>query len=86
VEQPGGGPGRLSVNPGWQVHRHAVDSEAFRIQVRRELDTFEACLDADLSVPIEHCGDWTLHDLADHLGRGNLWSAAAITEQRGDYV
>lgn len=45
--------------------------------LRRELDVFRTCLDADLSTPIEHCGDWTLYDLADHLGGQNLWTAAA---------
>ena len=53
--------------------------------LRRELDVFRACLDADLSTPIEHCGDWTLYDLADHLGGQNLWAAAAVTEGHGRY-
>lgn len=62
-----------------------MDSPPYVAHLRSELDTFEACLGGDLSVPIEHCGDWTLHDLADHLDRGNLWAAVAITENRGDY-
>jgi len=53
--------------------------------LRRELTAVEQYLDADLSSPIEHCGDWTLYDLADHLGGGNLWAAVAVTEKRGDY-
>ncbi|MET7999900.1 maleylpyruvate isomerase family mycothiol-dependent enzyme [Nonomuraea glycinis] len=53
--------------------------------LRRELSAFRACLDADLSTPIEHCGDWTLYDLADHLGGQNLWAAAAVTEGHGRY-
>ena len=53
--------------------------------LRQELAAFEACLGGDLSAPVEHCGDWTLYDLASHLGGGNLWAAAAVTEQRGDY-
>lgn len=53
--------------------------------LRRELDAFAACLDGDLAAPVAHCGDWTLYDLADHLGRGNLWAAAAVTEQHGDH-
>ncbi|HZG03618.1 MAG TPA: maleylpyruvate isomerase N-terminal domain-containing protein, partial [Streptomyces sp.] len=44
---------------------------------------FRACLGGDLSVPVEHCGDWTLRDLAEHLGRGNLWAATAVTEGHG---
>ncbi len=54
-------------------------------QMGRELAAFEACLGGDLAAPVEHCGDWTLGDLADHLGGGNLWAAAAVTEQHGDY-
>ncbi|GAA2101425.1 maleylpyruvate isomerase family mycothiol-dependent enzyme [Actinomadura alba] len=60
-------------------------SASLLLHLRRELDTFQACLSRDLSARIEHCGDWTLHDLADHLGGSNLWAAAAVIEQRGDY-
>lgn len=48
--------------------------------LRQELAAFEARLGGDLSAPVEHCGDWTLYDLASHLGGGNLWAAAAVTE------
>jgi uncharacterized protein (TIGR03083 family) len=54
-------------------------------QLRREQDAFAACLDGDLSTPIEHCGDWTLYDLADHVGRSNLWAAAAVREKHRDH-
>jgi len=62
-----------------------MNSAAYLAHLRRELDAFAACLGGDLSARVEHCGDWTLYDLADHLGRQNLWAAAAVTEQRGDY-
>jgi uncharacterized protein (TIGR03083 family) len=62
-----------------------MDSAGYLARLRDELQAFEACLAADLSAPVEHCGDWTLYDLADHLGRQNLWVAVAVTEQRGDY-
>lgn len=55
------------------------------IHLRRELAAFADRLTGDLSAPIEHCGDWTLHDLAEHLGRSNLWAAVAVTEKRGDF-
>ncbi|GAB2614952.1 maleylpyruvate isomerase family mycothiol-dependent enzyme [Streptomyces capparidis] len=55
-----------------------------RTPLRRELDAFRACLDGDLSAPVEHCPGWRLRDLAGHLGRGNLWAAAAVTEGHGD--
>jgi uncharacterized protein (TIGR03083 family) len=62
-----------------------MDSASYLNHLRRELDMFQACLTGDLSARVEHCGDWTLYDLADHLGRGNLWAAAGVTEQREDY-
>lgn len=62
-----------------------MDSAGYLVHLRREFGAFEACLAGDLSARVEHCGDWTLYDLADHLGRDNLWAAAAVTEQRGDY-
>jgi uncharacterized protein (TIGR03083 family) len=53
--------------------------------LRRELDRFAAHLGGDLTAPVEHCGDWTLFDLAEHLGRGDRWAARAVTERRNDY-
>ncbi|NJC73517.1 maleylpyruvate isomerase family mycothiol-dependent enzyme [Planosporangium thailandense] len=53
-------------------------------RLRSDLERFEACLARNLDTPVEHCGDWTLYDLADHLGRGNLWAAVAVTEKRND--
>jgi uncharacterized protein (TIGR03083 family) len=61
-----------------------MDPAGYLAHLRRDLDAFGACLAGDLSAPVEHCGDWTLYDLADHLGGGNLWAAAAVTERRGD--
>jgi uncharacterized protein (TIGR03083 family) len=50
-----------------------------------ELAAFQSCLDGDLSAPVEHCGDWTLRDLAEHLGQENLWAVTAVVERHGDY-
>lgn len=62
-----------------------MDSESLLQHLSNELDAFRACLDGDLSVLIEHCGEWTLRDLAEHLGSSNLWAAAAVTEQHGEH-
>jgi uncharacterized protein (TIGR03083 family) len=62
-----------------------MDGAGYLAHLRRELDAFGACLGGDLSAPVQHCGDWTLYDLAGHLGGQNLWAAAAVTERRGDY-
>ncbi|MBM2620541.1 maleylpyruvate isomerase family mycothiol-dependent enzyme [Actinoplanes sp. LDG1-06] len=53
--------------------------------LRDELAVFQRCLEGDLSAPVEHCGDWTLRDLAEHLGQENLWAATAVRERRGNY-
>ncbi len=67
------------------VYVRTVDRAGYLAHLRRDLDAFAACLGADLSAPVAHCGSWTLYDLANHLGGGNLWSAAAVTERRGDH-
>src|SRR5437879_11868408 len=55
--------------------------------LRAKLDEFAALLDGnvDLDAPVAHCGDWTSHALGDHVGRGNMWVATAVAEDRGDY-
>ncbi|MEU8900209.1 maleylpyruvate isomerase family mycothiol-dependent enzyme [Nocardia sp. NPDC048505] len=53
--------------------------------LRAELDKFGDQIAEDLDAPVEHCGDWTLYDLVDHMGVGNLWVVAAVREGRGDY-
>ena len=62
-----------------------MDSAAYLDHLRREFGAFEACLAGDLSERVEHCGRWTLYDLADHLGRGNMWAAVAVTDKHGGY-
>lgn len=53
--------------------------------LQREQDAFAACLAGDLAAPVEHCGTWTLHDLAEHLGGSSEWVVAAVDEGRLDY-
>ncbi|WP_255950445.1 maleylpyruvate isomerase family mycothiol-dependent enzyme [Streptomyces odontomachi] len=62
-----------------------MDSVSFLRHLDQELGAFRSCLGADLTTPVEHCGAWTLHDLAEHLGQSNLWVAAAVTEGHGDF-
>jgi uncharacterized protein (TIGR03083 family) len=53
--------------------------------LRDELDAFQKCLGEDLSAPVGHCGDWTLRELAGHVGEGNLWVVTAVRERHGRY-
>jgi hypothetical protein len=59
-----------------------MDSATYLDHLSRELGAFEACLAGVLSARVEHCGQWTPYDLADHLGGGNLWAAAGVTRAR----
>ncbi|MFJ8083249.1 maleylpyruvate isomerase family mycothiol-dependent enzyme [Streptomyces sp. NPDC096205] len=61
-----------------------MDPATLLQHLRDELAAFRVCLDGDLSLGVEHCGSWTLRDLAEHLGTSNLWAAAAVTERRCD--
>jgi hypothetical protein len=54
-----------------------MDPASLLSHLGRELNAFRVCLGADLSARVKHCGDWTLRDLAEHLGGSNLWAAAA---------
>ncbi|MFS0691474.1 maleylpyruvate isomerase family mycothiol-dependent enzyme [Streptomyces nitrosporeus] len=63
-----------------------MDSASYLRHLGREHAEFRACLDGDLSAAVEHCGDWTPYDLANHLGGQNHWAAAAVTERRGDHT
>jgi len=51
--------------------------------LRDELAAFHRGLSQDLTVPVRHCGDWNLRDLAEHLGQGNQWAAVAVRERHG---
>ena len=62
-----------------------MDSAGYLSHLRGDLDAFGQCLAGDLTAPVEPCGDWTLYDLADHLGQGNMWAAVAVTDKHGDY-
>ena len=41
---------------------------------------------ADLSIPVPTCPEWTLGQLMRHVGRGDRWSAQIVAEQSMDYI
>lgn len=56
----------------------------FLATLTASLAEFGAVLDgSDLGASVPTCGEWTVYDLADHLGRGNLWVATAVHEKHG---
>jgi uncharacterized protein (TIGR03083 family) len=56
-----------------------METAGYLPALHREIDTFRGCLHGDLTAPVEHCGNWTLHDLAEHLGAGHHRAVTAVT-------
>ncbi|WP_445168260.1 maleylpyruvate isomerase family mycothiol-dependent enzyme [Mycolicibacterium sp. Dal123E01] len=42
--------------------------------------------DADLSIPVPTCPEWTLEQLMRHVGRGDRWCAEIVAEQSMDFI
>ncbi len=42
--------------------------------------------DADLSIPVPTCPEWTLDQLMRHMGRGDRWCAQIVAEQSMDNI
>lgn len=55
--------------------------------LRSELDSYAALLAGltgdDLRRQVPTCAPWTLYELTDHLGNGNLWVTTAVQEGHG---
>lgn len=42
--------------------------------------------DADMSIPVPTCPDWTLEQLMRHVGRGDRWCAQIVAEQSAENI
>jgi uncharacterized protein (TIGR03083 family) len=42
--------------------------------------------DADLSIPVPTCPEWTLEQLMRHVGRGDRWCAQIVADQSMDFI
>ena len=59
----------------------SLDPVDLLAHLRVELDALGACLTGDLAARVAACGDWTLRDLAEHVGQ-QLWAVTAVEEVR----
>ncbi|GIF13432.1 maleylpyruvate isomerase family mycothiol-dependent enzyme [Actinoplanes teichomyceticus] len=73
-------PGHRRTSARGRVPAHGLD---YLTLLRHELAAFQERLSGDLTAPVGHCGRWTLRDLAEHVGQGNLWVVAAVRERHG---
>ncbi|GAA2045854.1 maleylpyruvate isomerase family mycothiol-dependent enzyme [Catenulispora yoronensis] len=59
----------------------------FLALLRSELDAYARLLAglaaADLGRQVPSCAPWTVYELTDHLGNGNLWVTTAVRERHG---
>ncbi|NTY61177.1 maleylpyruvate isomerase family mycothiol-dependent enzyme [Mycolicibacterium sphagni] len=46
----------------------------------------ELLRNADLSIPVPTCPEWTLQQLMRHVGRGDRWCAQIVAEESMDYI
>lgn len=42
--------------------------------------------DADLSIPVPTCPDWTLDQLMRHVGRGDRWCTQIVAERSAEFI
>lgn len=56
-----------------------METAGYLPALRRESDAFRGALLGDLTARVEHCGSWTLYDLAGHLGAGHQRAVTAVT-------
>lgn len=60
-----------------------METAGYLPALRRETAAFRGCLlGGDLAAPVEHCGSWTLYELAGHLGAGHRTAVSAVTARR----
>ncbi|BBY58921.1 maleylpyruvate isomerase family mycothiol-dependent enzyme [Mycolicibacterium sarraceniae] len=46
----------------------------------------ELLRNADLSIPVPTCPEWTLQQLMRHVGRGDRWCAQIVAEESMEYI
>lgn len=56
---------------------------AWRVQNRALADLLRG---ADLATPVPTCPDWTLRQLATHVGRGDRWAATMVAQRAEAFV
>ena len=65
----------------------ALDDRRYGAELEAETGLIaDLARDADPSLPVPGCPEWTLGDLIAHLGRGHRWAAAIVSRRSTEYV
>jgi uncharacterized protein (TIGR03083 family) len=61
--------------------------ERYAAEITASTATLAALIDAaDLTQPVPSCPDWTLRQLATHVGRGHRWSAEIVRTRSTEFI
>ncbi len=64
-----------------------LDPERYYAQIAASTADLAALVDgADLSTPIPSCPEWTLRQLATHVGRAQRWAATIVSTRSAEFI
>jgi len=62
-------------------------TERFGAEIRASTATLASIIDgADLTQPVPTCPDWTLRQLATHVGRAHRWAREIVATRSADFI
>jgi uncharacterized protein (TIGR03083 family) len=62
-------------------------TERFCAEISASTSTLASMIDgADLTRPVPTCPDWTLRQLATHLGRAHRWAAEIVSTRSAEFI
>lgn len=64
-----------------------LDPELYYAQIEASTAAVAGLVDGgDLTTPIPTCPEWTLRELATHMGRGQRWAATIVSTRSAEFV
>jgi uncharacterized protein (TIGR03083 family) len=64
-----------------------ISTERCYDEIQASTDTLAGLVDdADLATPVPTCPDWTLRQLATHVGRAHRWAAEIVSTRSAEFI
>jgi uncharacterized protein (TIGR03083 family) len=64
-----------------------ISSERYYAEIEASTETLAGLVDGtDLARPVPTCPDWTLRQLATHVGRGHRWAAEIVSTRSPEFI
>jgi uncharacterized protein (TIGR03083 family) len=65
----------------------AISTERCYDEIQASTDTLAGLVDGvDLATPVPTCPDWTLRQLATHVGRAQRWAAEIVSTRSAEFI